>query len=214
MTAAAYSDTPTPIVLKGQRGDITAIYHPVAGAEAAVMWIGGIDGGLDGPANALYPALSSDLVQEGIASVRIALRVLGSPGNLPEALHDILTGIAYLEGQSHRRIGLVGHSFGGAAVIAASVLSPTVMTVVSLSSQMGGTERVAEVSPRPLLLIHGEEDQRLPAWSSRNIYDRARQPKELVLLPDARHSLSQKREEVRQLIREWLVQKLRAVPIG
>jgi hypothetical protein len=214
MTSEAAADAGQPVVLHGQRGDVTAVFHAVAGAEAAVIWVGGTDGGVDGPADAIYPTLAADLATEGIASLRVALRVLGSPGNLAEALHDVQAGIAFLEGNSIRRVGLVGHSFGGAVVIAASVLSDKVAAVVTLSSQMGGTERVAEVSPRPLLLVHGQADDRLPPRSSQNIYDRAREPKRLVFLPDTRHSLRQRRPELRQLVRDWLVEKLNGQPTG
>lgn len=209
MTTQPTADAGVPVVLHGQRGDIQAVFHPVTGAEAGVIWVGGTDGGVMGPADAIYPTLADDLVAHGVASLRVGFRVLGSPGNLAEAVHDVLAGIAYLENNAIRRIGLVGHSFGGAVVIAASVLSDNVVAVVTLSTQIGGAERVAEVSPRPLLLVHGQADDRLPPRSSQNIYDRAREPKQLVFLPGARHSLRQRREELRQLLRGWLVDKLK-----
>ena len=43
------------------------------------------------------------------------------------------------------------------------------------------------VSPRPLLLIHGERDAIVPAHHSKLLYDAAAQPKELWLLPAAGH---------------------------
>lgn len=212
MTSETAPHAGLPVVLTGQRGAINAVYHPAPGAEAAVIWVGGTDGGVMGPADDLYPTLAADLMGEGIASLRVAFRVLGSPGNLNEALHDVMAGVAYLEASSIKRIGLVGHSFGGAVVVAASVTSPAVAAVVTLSAQIGGTERVAEVSPRPLLLVHGQDDQRLPPSSSRNIYARAREPKQIVLFSGARHSLRQCREELRQLLRGWLVEKLSGQP--
>jgi hypothetical protein len=36
----------------------------------------------------------------------------------------------------------------------------------------------------------------------------AGEPKELVILPGARHSLRQRRGELRRLLRRWLVEKL------
>ena len=64
------------------------------------------------------------------------------------------------------------------------------------------------MAPRPLLLIHGEEDRRLPPDCSRYVYRMAGEPKELVILPGTRHSLRQRREELRELLRRWLVDKL------
>lgn len=199
-------------VLKSERGDIEAVYHPVTDAQGAVIWVGGTDGGVMGPADGLYPTLAADLALEGIASLRLAFRVLGSPGNLDEAVHDVLAGIGFLKARGVKQVGLVGHSFGGAVVIAAAVRAPETAAVVTLSSQTAGTEEVAQVSPRPLLLVHGQDDRRLPPWCSRNIYARAREPKELVVLPGARHSLRQRREEIRHLLTSWLAGKLKVRP--
>ena len=46
---------------------------------------------------------------------------------------------------------------------------------------------VAWLSPRPLLLIHGELDSLILAENSRRLYAAAREPKELYLLPNAGH---------------------------
>lgn len=206
------SDAPAlagqPVTLQTERGDITAVYHPVPGADAAVIWVGGIDGGVMGPAEGIYATLAADLAADGIASLRLAFRVLGSPGNLREAVYDMTAAIDYLKARGLSRFGLVGHSFGGAVVITVAALSPDVAAVVTLSSQTAGTELAPNVSPRPLLLVHGQDDQRLPPWCSENIYARAREPKELVILPGARHSLRQRREEVRDLLHRWLIDKL------
>lgn len=202
----------SPVVLKTERGDIECVYHPVAGAQAAVIWVGGTDGGLNGPADGIYPLLAADLMEHGIASLRLNYRVLGAPGNLREAAHDVLAGIDFLSQRGVRRIGLVGHSFGGAVVITAAALSRDVAAVVALSSQTAGTELTPQVAPRPLLLVHGQDDRRLPPWCSQDIYARAGQPKELVLLAGARHSLRQKKVELRALLRRWLAEKLAPSP--
>jgi fermentation-respiration switch protein FrsA (DUF1100 family) len=46
---------------------------------------------------------------------------------------------------------------------------------------------IAAVSPRPLLLISGTRDTVVPAWMVRRLYDAAREPKELWIVPDAGH---------------------------
>ncbi len=201
-----------PVTIETDRGDIEAVYHPVAGAVAAVIWVGGTDGGVMGPAEEIYPTLAADLAMEGVASLRLAFRILGSPGNLPEAVHDVQAGMRFLEGHGLRRVVLVGHSFGAAVVIDAAPRSPEVAAVVTLAAQSPGTERAAQVSPRPLLLVHGMDDQRLPPWCSQDIYRRAREPKKLVLMPGARHSLRQCREELRRLLRSWIADQLTRTP--
>lgn len=44
------------------------------------------------------------------------------------------------------------------------------------------------VSPRPILLIHGEEDREVPLGDAEAIYRAAKEPKELWVVPGAEHS--------------------------
>ncbi len=197
-----------PLNLQTERGDVPCLYHAGHPAAGAVIWIGGFDGGFDGPADGIYATLAMDLLEDGVGSLRLSYRVLGSPGNVEEAVHDVLAGVSFLTGEGAGRIGLVGHSFGGAVVISAAALSPEVSAVVTLSTQTAGTALAPRVTPRPLLLIHGEQDRRLSPDCSRYVYRLAGEPKELIILPGARHSLRQRREELRRLLRRWLVEKL------
>ena len=121
---------------------------------------------------------------------------------------DTLAGGSFLKAMGYDSIALVGHSFGGAVVISAAPLSPVVTAVVSLSSQTYGARNAGLVSPRPLLLVHGEADTRLPPQSSRAIYIWAKEPKELILYPDAGHGLRECKEELDALLARWLVEKL------
>lgn len=201
-----------PLRLRSDRGDIPCFYHPGRPGGGAVIWVGGFDGGFDGPADRIYATLAGDLQENGVGSLRLSYRVLGSPGNVEEAVYDVLAGVAFLVQEGAGRIGLAGHSFGGAVVISAAALSPQVSAVVTLSTQTAGTALTPRVAPRPMLIVHGEQDRRLPPECSRYVYRMAGEPKELVMLPGARHSLRQRREELRRLLRRWLVEKLAPQP--
>ena len=48
-------------------------------------------------------------------------------------------------------------------------------------------EAVHRIAPRPLLLIHGENDEIIPLSDSRLLYERAGEPKELWILPGLLH---------------------------
>lgn len=194
-------------MLHTTRGDIRAAFHQSPTPHAGIVWVWGANGGLEGPAEGIYGRLADHLAGEGISSIRVDYR---QPRNLMESVMDTLAGVSFLKARDYTSIALVGHSFGGAVVISAAPLSPEVKAVVSLSSQTGGAQNAGLVSPRPLLLVHGEADTRLPPMCSRSIYLWAKQPKELVLFPGAGHGLRECKEELDALLKKWLGEKLRA----
>lgn len=193
------------LTLETDDGPLTARFHPVParpGAKPrAVVWVAGAGGGWEGPARGLYPAACAELQRAGIAGLRLAYR---RPNDLPPCVLDTMLGAAFLATEGYDRIALVGHSFGGAVVISAGALSGHVTAVVPLSTQTHGAELVGEVSPRPLLVVHGTEDEVLPAQCSEIVYAAARDPKELKLFARARHGLDEVRDEVLALLVDWL----------
>lgn len=193
------------LLLQTNRGDVRSLLHSCSDTDKAIVWVWGAHGGFDGPADGIYGLLSEELKAQGITSLRVDYR---QPRELGEAVLDTLAGVSFLTGRGYQRLALVGHSLGGAVVISAAILDPLVRAVVALSSQTYGAKNVAQVSPRPLLLVHGGDDTRLPPYCSEMIYSWARQPKELVIYPGAGHGLRQCKEELHQLLKTWLVKKL------
>jgi hypothetical protein len=183
-------------------GAVECRWHPApAAGDAAVLWVFGAGGGLGGPAGGLYTRLGGRLRSGGIASLEVAYR---HPGRLGDCVRDVLLGLAWLAGEGRRRVALVGHSFGGAVAITAGAASEAVVAVAALSSQTRGTEAVASISPRPLMVMHGTADEVLPDACSRDIHGRARQPKELVLYPGCRHGLDECRDALDRDLAGWL----------
>jgi hypothetical protein len=185
-------------------GTILAKYHPVEGSvgrSRAVVWVGGARGGLDGPAAGLYPAACAELQRAGVAGLRIHYR---EPNDLAPCILDTMLAVAFLRAEGMEGIGLVGHSFGGAVVISAGAFSPEVTAVVPISTQTYGTDLAPEVSPRPMLIVHGTADEILPAVCSERVYAAAREPKELKLFRGAGHGLDSVRDEVLLLLVTWL----------
>ena len=199
-----------------ERGPIGCAYHPASdaaastegAAQAGVIMVGGGDGGLVGPAEQLYPDLAADLVARGVAALRVDFRIHQFPGDVEEGVHDVLAGVRFLAGEGVQRVGLLGHSFGGAVVIEAGVQAAEVASVVTLATQTAGAQRVALLTPRPLLLIHGLRDIRLTPDCSRTLFGMAGEPKRLELLEEATHGLRQRREDVRRLTLDWFVETL------
>ena len=189
------------VLLRTSRGDIPGHFTVCEGETGAALCVGGATGGLDGPAGGMYADLAAGLRGRGVSTLRLHYR---RPGEFAECVLDVLGALSFLKGIGAERVVLVGHSFGGAVAIRAGVLSPLVAGVVAMSSQLYGTEEVARLSPRPLLLVHGMDDQVLEATASDIIYQRAAEPKRLVLYPGAGHALTQCRAELYDLLSEWI----------
>jgi pimeloyl-ACP methyl ester carboxylesterase len=185
-------------------GPIQCLFHSAPESTSAVLWVSGALGGFSG-GGGLYSILSEALLEDSISSLRLNYR---KPNNILHSILDVLAGVYFLQAQGYRRVALVGHSFGGAVVIAAAPLSDAVVTVVGLASQTYGTKYAHMVSPRPLLLVHGEADDRLSPRCSVLINDIAEEPKKLILYPGAGHNLRECRDELHPVVKTWLLEKL------
>ncbi len=207
VAAKEQPDGTLEILINSSRGEIPGVLHPCEGWPDAALFVGGALGGLDGPADGLYPRLAQSLQAEspddaaGMSSLRLHYR---QPGEFQECVLDVLGGISFLKGIGGRRVALVGHSFGAAVVIKAGELSDAVAGVVALSPQLYGTRSVQRLTPKPLLLVHGAADSILDSAASRDIYDRAQEPKRLVLYEGAGHGLMECRDELFDLLEGWL----------
>ena len=198
--------------LDTQRGEIVCRYYSSNThnpASVAVVYVTGVGGGWGTPAIGLYPRLCCSLTRIGIDGLRVRYR---HPTDLLESVFDTLAGIAFLR-EEHRikAIGLVGHSFGGAVVIQAAVqASDIVSTLVTLATQSYGAAHVISKLKHgtSALMIHGSDDKVLPAYCSEEVYQKAHDPKQIVLCQGASHGLDEVSEEVYELVYDWLVNSL------
>lgn len=198
------------LVIRTNRGDIRAILHAATDSKRAVIWVCGARGGFGGPASGLYADLSQEFTERGITSLRMDYRY---PNEIQECALDLLAGINFLRAMEYGPVVVVGHSFGGAVVIAAAAFSDHVAGVVSLSPQTYGAQGAGMLSPTPLLVVHGKADTRLPFSCAVAIHDWAKDPRELVLYDGAEHRLDECRAELMDLLREWIPEKLAAVVV-
>ncbi len=196
------------VILTTSDGEIECVFRPAEGASGVISVCGAL-GGFDGPSFGIFATLSQTLQSQGISSLRLNYRF---PGDFDQCVLDVLVGVHFLQQNGMDNIALVGHSFGGAVVIMAGTMSPRVKAVVGLSSQTLGAQRVNALSPRPLLLIHGERDQNLSVRCSESIYEWANEPKELVIYKDCGHFLRECHQELHDLLKDWLVNKLGGTP--
>jgi len=64
-------------------------------------------------------------------------------------------------------------------------------------------EYVGKVSPKPLLLVHGESDDVVPVEHVERLYAKAGRPKEKIILPGAGHRLRQDERAIESVM-SWL----------
>jgi dipeptidyl aminopeptidase/acylaminoacyl peptidase len=62
---------------------------------------------------------------------------------------------------------------------------------------------VDKISPRPLLLVHGDADELIPLEHARRLYRKAKEPKELKIIPGARHKMRLEKAAM-DFIFDWL----------
>ena len=67
---------------------------------------------------------------------------------------------------------------------------------------------VGQVAPRKLLVVHGKADTRLAFACGQQIYDMANAPKQLVLYEGAEHRLEECRDELEELLGNWIPETL------
>jgi dienelactone hydrolase len=188
------------------KGPIPCRWYAAVANQAAVIWVGGVGGGWDTPAQGLYPRLAQRLQKEGIGSLRVRFR---DPTDLEEAMHEVRAGIDYLQQHGIERLGFVGHSFGGAVVIQAAATTPLARAVIALATQGYGTDAVNMLNSHcAILLIHGTGDTVLGPANSQYVYRLAHKPKQIKLYPGAGHGLDEVAEDIERLTYEWVITHL------
>jgi uncharacterized protein len=67
---------------------------------------------------------------------------------------------------------------------------------------------IDKISPRPLLLIHGDKDDTVPVEHAGRLYDRAGEPKEMTIISGAGHRLRLD-ERATKVALDWLTEKVK-----
>jgi len=62
---------------------------------------------------------------------------------------------------------------------------------------------IDRISPRPLLLVHGDADEVVPLEQADKLYQKAKEPKELAIIPGAKHKLRLE-EKAMATVLDWL----------
>ncbi|CAA9267392.1 MAG: hypothetical protein AVDCRST_MAG50-3226 [uncultured Acidimicrobiales bacterium] len=183
-------------------GLLTLLWHGAQDATSVVLMGGGAAGGLLGPAQGLYHDLGVAFAEQGIATIRVGYR---QPNELGECVLDMAAAADLAARAGGERFVTLGHSFGGAVAVGAGIALPSVVVgVVTLATQSAGCEQAELLSPRPVLAIHGDRDEILPAICSEILVELAGPTAELMILRGCGHLLSQAGDELRERLLQWV----------
>lgn len=197
----------THLELFTTRGLLTIMRHGPVDASSVVVAGGGAMGGLLGPADGLYHDLGTALAEAGMGLLRVGWR---RPNDLDLCLVDLLAAADLASRSGGERFITMGHSFGGAVAIQAGVaMGAWTAGVVTLATQSAGCEGADQLGDVPLLLLHGDRDELLPAIASDMVRMIAGHG-ELVLLAGAGHLLTEAGDELRHRLASWIPERFAA----
>jgi uncharacterized protein len=144
------------------------------------------------------------------------------------------------DGVDERRVALRGSSLGGFLALCAAAAAPEIAGVIAicpasedhlargvrsgrfdmragdaidleawLVAQDVG-EAVERIAGRPLILMHAEGDTQIPSDHSEELYERAGEPRKIVIAPGGAHTTVQHDPELQGVALRWLERQLRA----
>ena len=88
VTGEEDSDGAREFDIQTDAGVIHSMYHEAPLSTAAVIWMFGSGGGLDGPAGGMYKRLAKQLISHDIGSLRVDYR---QPGDIESVSYTHLT---------------------------------------------------------------------------------------------------------------------------
>ncbi len=146
--------------------------------------------------------------REGYRKIYLVGSSMGGATSLRYAASDpIIAGVATIGAFAHpglTRTGELGLWLAGRAfarTAANAVRRCRISPGLNLPSPLAV---VGQISPRPLLLIHGEFDPLVPVQQARELYAAAHEPKELIIVPHGDHDIPNLRRWTKDWIMDWI----------
>ena len=200
-SSVALTDRLDHVEIYGPHGLLTWFVHRADDVRAAIVTCGGAIGGVLGPGHGLYHVLGERWRERGVNTYRVGYRI---PNDLDRCAHDVACAVETAIADGAERVVVMGHSFGGAAVIRAAVVQQDEVTgVVTFATQSGGCEVAGALHGRPLLLFHGDRDEILGMENSEMVRMLAGSG-EVVILPNDGHLLGKSDDAIVDRLDAWL----------
>jgi hypothetical protein len=178
-----------------------------------------------------WAALTFDLPGHGSSERELT-------GGVVEDVRRMVQLLAGEDGVDPARIALRGSSLGGFLSITAAASAPEVAGVIAicpageehlargvrrgrfqmrigdpldleawlLAQDIG--QSVERIAGRPLILMHAEGDTQIPSDHSAELYERAGEPRKLIIAPGGAHTTIQHDPELQSVALRWLERRL------
>ena len=143
--------------------------------------------------------------QDGVDATRVAVRGSSLGGFLAihaaAASEEIAAVVAICPaGEDHLASGLRRES------LEMRVGDPAALEAWLLTQDIGGA--VGRIAPRPLLLMHAEGDTQIPSDHSEELFERAGEPRKLIVVPGGAHQTAQHDPELQGAALRWVEREL------
>ncbi|MCD1295745.1 hypothetical protein CUJ83_12120 [Methanocella sp. CWC-04] len=182
------------------KGELFKVY-----TDRGILFLHGKDDYRYGPSG-MYKKISDELIGYGIASAFIDFR---DEDDQDECVSDILASLDHIDSKyGIDRICIVGWGIGGSSGISATIKDLRVQTVITISSQAYGMENIEYLAQRPIMMVHGVDDNKISFQNTVDIARHVQGPKQLILLPDGDHELSSYKEKMADMIKNWVLKYL------
>ncbi|MFB0562735.1 MAG: alpha/beta hydrolase family protein [Candidatus Lokiarchaeia archaeon] len=66
---------------------------------------------------------------------------------------------------------------------------------------------VGKISPRPVLIVHGDQDDVIPVQSAHKLYENAKEPKKILIFKNVNHQIRNNQEAMDAVV-EWTVKNI------
>jgi uncharacterized protein len=150
------------------------------------------------------------LARIGVAVLRFNFRGVGrSAGNFdagPGEMDDFRAGLTFVEDRYPALpVWAAGMSFGSWIALSVGAEAPRVTLLLGIATPVDRYDFAAvKQSDKPKFFIHGEEDELISVKDVRRFYSELKEPRELVVIPDANHLFEGKTQEVGEAVEDLL----------
>lgn len=95
------------------------------------------------------------------------------------------------------------HHFRSIGLIRDKDFPPSLTEWLNGFSEISPIRWIGHISPRPLLIVHGDEDEIVPLEHAQRLYEEAGKPKDIVIIPGAKHRLRLEERSISSVL-NWL----------